>query len=113
MYGMRHVIFSRFRPFLLIVLIQIIIFSPMLFASQKIIYIFSANNWMPFSPIQTPLDVTISSWTPVGFGGPSYHSPGFLLIYFLQSVFSNQYIAELIFLFIPYVIASFCMYFFL
>src|SRR5690242_6897435 len=82
------------RDYLVVLGLQLFIYIPMLSAPHQIFYVFATNNWMPFSPIETSLDTVISAWTPVGFGGPSYHIPGLAVIYFFQLLSPDSYIAE-------------------
>ncbi|MDA4130324.1 MAG: hypothetical protein OK457_06100 [Thaumarchaeota archaeon] len=102
---------ERQKALIAILIIQILIYVPVFSAPHSIIYIFTANNWMPFFPKQTPLDLLVSSWTPAGFGAAAFHTPGFFVIYLFQILFADQYVAEILFLFTPYLIASLSMYY--
>jgi hypothetical protein len=101
----------RDKAIIVLIILQTIIYYPLVMAPHNIIYIFTANNWMPFFPKQTSLDLLLSAWTPAGFGGPAFHTPGFFIIYITQILISDQYIAEILFLFLPYWIASISMLF--
>jgi hypothetical protein len=82
-------------------------------APDRVFYVFATNSWMPFSPTETPLDLVVSAWNPVGFGGPAYHIPGLLVIYLAQLLSPSSYFAEILYSALPYLLPSCSMLFLL